>query len=370
MAAHSADEIYEALLALRDTGTTVEAVRAQPGLIGLRYVERAATTDKHPEPTPDQLAVVARREIDDAAKAIGRDASGALPWRQDEVAAARLILGTKSSLPLHTRRGDAADALGMRLDTMLHRRPGKRTHEERVIEHVADVMWERETECILGLVFAEMKRASPEASDLAADLLHRFQHYYRVWNVLDGLRADVAAVLQIRRHGEARVNELDDYVRSSPHWYARFQQLVRGFVDEYGGMWIFWDKDIEQSVSDAIKLVENFSRMTYRQDSELRVLANKHEELDPFLRRLEAKRQGQDLVEAWRRHLYECDCDLEHPKEDCNVHLLMAACQYYIDAIDTDWYSVAPWYRGMSKYRKIVDPATLYEAVGLAAQMP
>ena len=43
----------------------------------------------------------------------------------------------------------------------------------------------------------------------------------------------------------------------------------------------------------------------------------------------------------------------------------MAACEYYIDAVDTEWYALAPWYRGMPKYRKIVDPASLYEAIGL-----
>ena len=43
----------------------------------------------------------------------------------------------------------------------------------------------------------------------------------------------------------------------------------------------------------------------------------------------------------------------------------MAACEYYIDAVDTEWYALAPRYQGMPKYRKIVDPASLYEAVGL-----
>ena len=43
----------------------------------------------------------------------------------------------------------------------------------------------------------------------------------------------------------------------------------------------------------------------------------------------------------------------------------MAACEYYIDAIDTDWYALAPWYRAMLKYRNIVDPATLCEPVEL-----
>ena len=365
MSAHSSDEIYKALLALRDSGTTSQAVRSQPALTGLRYVVRAATTEEQPQPIPNQLAAVARHEIDEAARALGTDASGVVPHYRNEAAAARLILGTRSSAPLHERRDAARKQLAMSLDTMLHRRAGVRTHEERVVAQVADVMWERETECILGVVFAELKKLSPEVSDLAADLLHRYQHYYRLWNVLDGLRADVAAVLQIRRQGEDEVNKLDDYVRSSLHWYARYQQLVGRFVDDYGGMWLFWDADIEQSVVDAIKFVENFSQLTYRQDSQLRGLVTGREELDPFIRALEAAPEGQEIIGAWQRHLDECDCDLEHPKSDCKVHLLMTACQYYIDAIDTDWYALAPWYRGMPRYRKIVDPASLYEAVGL-----
>ena len=365
MAAHSADEIYKALLALRETGTTSQAVRSQPVLTSLRYIVRAATTEEQPTPTPSQLAAVARREIDDAARALGTDASGVVPSYINEAAAARLILGTRSSAPQYERRVAAAKQLKKSVETMLHRRTGTSTHEERVVAQVADVMWERETECILGVVFAELKERTPEGSDLAVELLHQYGHYYRIWNVLDGLRADVAAVLQIRREGEDEVNKLGDYVRSSLHLYARYQQLVRRFVDEDGGNWLFSDADLEQSVRDAIKFVENFSRLTYRQDSRLRVLVADHEELDPFLRALEATRDGQEIVEAWQRHLYGCDCDLEHPKSACKVHLLMTACQYYIDAVDTEWYALAPWYRGMPKYRKIVDPASLYEAVGL-----
>jgi hypothetical protein len=64
----------------------------------------------------------------------------------------------------------------------------------------------------------------------------------------------------------------------------------------------------------------------------------------------------------------DCDCDLEHPNSVCKVHLLMTACQYYIAAVDTEWYALAPWYRGMPKYRKIVDPASLYEAIGFTGR--
>ena len=237
--------------------------------------------------------------------------------------------------------------------------------EERVVAQVADVMWERETECILGVVFAELRERTPEGSDLAVDLLHQYRHYYRIWTALTALRADVAAVLQIRREGEDEVNKLGDYVGSSLYWYACYQQLVTRFVDDYGGNWLFSDADVEQSVTDSIKFVENFSGLTYRQDSQLRVLVADHEELDPFLRALDAAPDGHEIVEAWQRRIDECDCDLGHPKSDCKVHLMMAACEYYIDAVDTEWYALAPWYRGMPKYRKIVDPASLYEAVGL-----
>ena len=217
-----------------------------------------------------------------------------MPHYRNEAAAARLILGTRSSAPLHERRVAAARQLGMELDTMLHRRRGVRTHEERVVAQVADVIWERETACVLGVVFAELQERTPEGSDLAVELLHQYRHYYRIWTALDGLRADVAAVLQIRRQGEDEVNKLDDYVRSSLHWYARCQQLVRRFVDDYGGEWLFSDEDIEVSVRDAIKFVENFSRLTYRQDSQLRVLVDRTTRSSiPSYGRLRPRRRAQ-----------------------------------------------------------------------------
>ena len=65
------DEIYEALLELRKPGTTLQAVRSQPALTGLRYVARAATNDGQPQPTLDHLAAVVRHEISDAAGELG-----------------------------------------------------------------------------------------------------------------------------------------------------------------------------------------------------------------------------------------------------------------------------------------------------------
>ena len=149
--ASSPDQIFEALLELRKPGTTCQAVGSQPVLIGLRYIVRAATTEEQPHPTPDRLAAVARHEIYDAAGELGIKASAVVARYSNEAAAARQILGIRTVERQPQRRRNAARELGLTsVDTMLHRRDGVLTHEERVVAHVADVLWERETAFMLG----------------------------------------------------------------------------------------------------------------------------------------------------------------------------------------------------------------------------
>ena len=74
-----------------------------------------------------------------------------MPRYSNEAAAARQILGIQTAERQPQRRQNAARELGLTsVDTMLHRRRGVRTHEERVVAHVADVLWERETAFVLG----------------------------------------------------------------------------------------------------------------------------------------------------------------------------------------------------------------------------
>ncbi len=187
-----------------------------------------------------------------------------------------------------------------------------------------------------------------------------------MYSELQGLRADTHAALSLRREQEVGLNRFEDYVGSSLHFYARFMLEKEAFVHEFGGIWFFGQADVEQAVSDAIKLIEHFSPLSYRQESQARLRASQDLELDAFLTGLARDDAGRRLLDRWQERLLECRCDLDEPRpHECKVHAMMRACAFFEDVLDADWYRMVPWHGEPPPNLTVVDVATLYRDVGL-----
>jgi hypothetical protein len=360
---HGPEEIHAALLELRKSGATVDAIRQQPVLIHLVHIRAGLEAG---DASDAELAALCRPAIDRAARALGTADTEVIARYPNEGRAARLLLGLLSGgHPQHRRREWAASELEMEVETMLHRRPGIPSHEERVIHQVADVMWEHETGARLGNVLQRLADLAPRAGiELVGKLLGRYEHYYRVWTALGGLRADVTAALNLRATGDDEINALDDYVGSSLYWYAKYHWLVTRFIDDFGGMWILTDPDREEAIAAAIKVVEHFSPLSYRDESRLDQVLDRSADLDPFLSQLERRKYGARILEHWRRRVLSCNCSSTIDSR-CRVHAMMRACETYTDLLDQEWYEVAPWYGRVPTQHGIVDAATLYRDLGL-----
>jgi hypothetical protein len=169
----------------------------------------------------------------------------------------------------------------------------------------------------------------------------------------------------LHREGDDDLNRAGDFVVSSLHAYAEFLVAKRDFMDRYHGVWIFAQADIEKAVADAIKLIEHFSGLRYREESVLRLQQADHGELHRFAESLETTAGGRQALARWRGHIEACTCDLDQPTGDCRMHRLIRACAYYVLVLDADWYRMMPWHSGPPPNLETVDPARLYRDVGL-----
>lgn len=183
---------------------------------------------------------------------------------------------------------------------------------------------------------------------------------------MTALRGDLIAALGLLREGDDELNRAGDFIISSLHAYAEFLVAKRDFMERYHGVWIFAQADIEKAVADAIKLIEHFSGLRYREESLLRLEQAEHGELHGFAEALASTAPGRETLARWRGHVKACVCDLDAPAGGCRMHRLIRACAYYVVVLDTDWYRMMPWHSGPPPNLGAVDPATLYRDVGLS----
>lgn len=362
------EDLYEALWALVTPGATLAAIAEQPALVALTRVR--GTDDDRPI---DRLAQLVRGEVIAACRALDDRALAVEPRWQHEGAAVLVLLGLATgyhSAPLHHRREGTANLLGYEVGTAFKARAGVRSHAQNAIYAVADKLFEYD--------IAARATASPvlaldqrhEVSALTVDLLRRYEAYYAMYTPLSALRADISAALDLRREGEDELNRREDFVASSLFAYTEFLAAKREFMGRYMGVWVFAQADIEQGVADAIKFIEHFSGLRYREESLLRLARAEHGEFYSFMKGIEAEPESRSALRRWRERILSCACDLDQPSGDCRIHKLMRAAQYFTLVLDTDWYRMVPWHHAPPPNMEAVDPATLYRDIGLAGHSP
>jgi len=357
------DELYEALWALVQPSATLRAIASQPALLRL-----ATTSRPTQESSPEHLSVLARDEIVAACRALDDPALAVEPRWHPEGAAVLTLLGLATgyhSAPLHRRRDAAAGLLGYEVGTAFKTRPDVRSHAQNAVFAVADKLFQRGIQARSRLAPGLAAQQRRELSAMTVELLRRYEAYYSMYTPLTALRADLTAALELHREGDDDLNRFDDFVASSLHAYAEFLTAKRVFMERYHGVWIFAQADIEKAVADAIKFIEHFSGLRYREESVLRLQLAEAGELHGFIEQLEGATEGRHALRRWRDHILACTCDVGTPTGECRMHRLITACEYYIVVLDTDWYRMVPWHHAPPPNMDAVDPARLYRDIGL-----
>ncbi|MDQ6804425.1 MAG: hypothetical protein M3065_05565 [Actinomycetota bacterium] len=362
-----AEGLYEAVWALVTPGATLAAIAGQPALLELTRVQGGGGRPV------EHRVTLARTEIIAACRALDDPHLVVEPRWQGEGGAVLALLGLATgyhSAPPHRRREGAANLLGYEVGTAFKTRPGVRSHAQNAAYAVADKLLEHDIAARAAASASLAAGQRHELSALTIDLLRRYEAYYSMYTPLSSLRADLAAALELRRDGEDEMNRTEDFIASSLFAYTEFLAAKRDFMDRYKGVWVFAQADIEQGVADAIKFIEHFCGLRYREESLLRLERAEHHEFHSFTTQLEAGSEGRQALARWRERILECGCDPGQPDGGCHIHKLMRACGYYMLVLDTDWYRMVPWHHGPPPNMELVDPATLYRDIGLGGKSP
>jgi hypothetical protein len=341
MSAPNPRSILGALHALVDSGATAEALQRQPALLELEYFVARATGEGADQIESLELAHRCRVILREIASDLDQDERDPLLGAGQAV---KWLLGLaqgSGNAPWKRRRAKAAEALAVQPDTLTH---ANRARIDAVLREFAQAIEDRCSEYRLAKLQRELRHSrQPQESALRIPWLELFQAYYRVWNVVTGLEADVriAILASTKGHDDDR----ETFALSSLHFYARFLCSLQDFQQQYGGLWLLPDVRAEQTAADAVWHITSRSPFRGLHDSQLRTtLANSSSELSAFANQVSQDQELTALLATWKSWLAECD-DRCGDAGTCRPHQLLRACLSYISSIDAGWDSLSDWYQ-------------------------
>ena len=310
--------------------------------------------------------------VDLLRRAVGGLGGGDL---QDE---AEVLLGLAPGMALATpgQRVTAAAAIrGLQPDTY-RKRP-----QEELLEYLAELVLALCHDIGMRRTRVDLEaRRHPADSRLAVQWVERFEAYYAIWSIADGLANDLEAALQTyleepadhlpwdpnSEEGFDPVAEARGYARSALYHYAAFLLEVRRFRSRYGGLWLASDEEVEAQIADAAFRIGWHNDINDEDDSWLRrhLADARREENDHFIDLILAFPRGVKLHNQWQAFVRQgVGLDDAAERERSQVRLAVAACRDYCRLVDEDWLRIADWYRPEARPQRRVKPTDLYDQV-------
>lgn len=304
-----------------------------------------------------------------------RDAVAQLGGDHGEAAALLFGLteGARSDRPSELRL-QAARLLAVSAEHFRHK------HEPDLIGQVAHMLLGEAHRHQLRLQRLRQDVRTPVGSRLAVEWLSRFESMYRIWTPVYALGADLTAyrgtLLDESRpwdghldadHPEERYSQEHQaagYVATALYWYTAVLAARRRFEVRFGGLWLLPEAQAEADLADALYRVVLSSPTGPRDNSYLRMLLGRvpDAELHGFLTRVAEDEVAGTVLEEWQQWAASCDCrwaqgerhgrevfptHRNHPgiSPQCDVHMLVTACNDFCLTLDDGWDGIADWYR-------------------------
>ncbi len=286
--------------------------------------------------------------------------------------------GGRSAPPPDLRKAAAAN-LSVSADYL------RKTYEPRIFSATAQI--------ILGLIHRHrlhlgrlrQEVRTPVGSRLAVEWLTRFEAMYSMWTPVSGVGNDLTAarstLLDPERiwDREPDPSDPDDtgysqelqaagYVTFAFVHFTRFLCELENFQVRFGGLWLLPDSQAETDLADAVFRIKLASPNNERDDSYLRRMMNRVDQLEMtgFLDLAKDDPIAMASHDEWQVYGASCQCEWDigarvgreafpihpnHPNIDprCDVHLLIAACNDYILILDDAWDQIADWYHDVPK---------------------
>lgn len=310
-----------------------------------------------------------------AIEAMLRDAVAQIGGDHGDAAALLFGLepGARSDRPSQLRKESAA-LLGVGVEHFRH------TQEPALVGQVVQLMLGEAHRYRLRLSRLREDVRTPVGSRLAVEWLSRFEAMYRIWSPVYGVGSDLTAyrstLLEEDRlwDREPDPNDPDDdgytqerqaagYVTFAFYHHVKALLALQQFKIQFGGLWLLPDAQAETDLSDAIYRVTLTSPHNERDDSYMRMLLAEvpGQELHGFLTRVATDRVAKKTHDEWQEWVATCKCEWtlgerrgreefpthrNHPgiSEQCDMHILIAACNDFCLILDDAWDQIADWY--------------------------
>ncbi len=290
-----------------------------------------------------------------------------------------LTTETRGGNPANLRKLAAEDA-HVSVDHFRH------TYEPRLRALLADQVLAEVHNYRLHLARLRLDLRIPVHSRLAVEWLTRFEAMYRIWTPLTGVGNELTgyrstllekdrpwdSVLDYDGLPYSQEKQATGYVTDALAFYATFLAELRDFEIRFGGLWLLPDSQAETELADAANRVVLSSPTNPREDSFLRSVISEvpGHELYAFLFALADTETGCDIHAKWQGWAATCECTwdvgsrmgremfpthLTCPgvSEQCDMHILIAACNDYCMILDDAWDAIADWYRDVPKPTRI-----------------
>jgi hypothetical protein len=240
------------------------------------------------------------------------------------------LTGSLRSASPGPRRAAAAHYLGhIKEDTV------RRRYEQPLLAGLAHALYSAEV---------AFRRRRREIDPSTIDWAGRLSSYGRMYTAIGQIGADLEILVRAHRARPDDDRLIAGHVGSSLWALGLFQAELAAFVQDYGGIWLFSDVQVENDVANAIFNLNRHPDVPESYASHLRTLirAQPDAELGPFLDALRAEEPGPEILVRWGNWCRSCRCtSLDVPERDCEVHAVIAAASDYCNHIDRELLGLA-----------------------------
>jgi hypothetical protein len=263
------------------------------------------------------------------------------PIREQAELGLGLLPGLRG-LPQDERRRQATDNYNDAHDKLIRADSYRKQPEKAVLQEIA-LELQRLPEGISQLqeTREQLEERQPAQLSLAINWRERFEVYYRLWSALSGLANDLEAARQLAEEGDTE--NLDEYAAYALFHYTEFLTDLHRFQRDFGGLWLFSDRQAEETVTKALHDIWLNVPLTERDASWLRLTMSDIEpgEVHAFMVMTEDVHTGSNLRSEWQQWIAN---SIKDDEAEESAAMVLRCCRSYMATIDDEWYRVADWY--------------------------
>ncbi|WP_157488889.1 hypothetical protein [Pseudofrankia sp. DC12] len=250
----------------------------------------------------------------------------------------RVHYRTKKLDPAEARR-KAQEESGVEMRQFRGRR------EERLRRLVAQQILELQRESDLRADVQRMMVGAEVPQSVALYWLSLFRdHYFRMETAGYALQTDLTTALVQRRDG---LPSWEKYLDLVLWWTVEFSYERDRFFRLHGPLWFAPTDPGCETLCDAAERIEYHDAFPEEYISRLRLIRSRLEAPEPHLFEEAVRTAGEwdfatSKLQQW---VTLCTCDLDHPADRCEIHLVMRNTDTFGQTVETEFELIQNWYR-------------------------